>query len=74
VRYVIDDGQLLGLWAIIEYFVVLREITDEEDRSEILTKAQILLTAFIVGLEPLSGQTSSAMPRTNLDQMATFYA
>ena len=70
----IDDRQLLGLWAIIEYFGVLRELTDEKDRREILMRTQILLTAFIVGLEPVSGQTSSAMPRTNLDQMATFYA
>jgi len=53
VKYVIEDRQLLGLWAVIEYFGVLREITDEEDRSEILTQAQILLTGFIVDLQPL---------------------
>ena len=53
VRYVIDDSHLLKLWAVIQYFGVLREITDEEDRSDMLMQAQILLTGFIVGLEEL---------------------
>jgi hypothetical protein len=56
VRYVIDDRQLLGLWSVIEYFGVLREITDEDDRREILTQAQMLLTGFIVGLQSLPGE------------------
>ena len=52
--YALDDSELLGLWTVIRYLGELREVADPMDRSEILTQAQIHLTAFIIGLQPLS--------------------
>ena len=44
-------------------------------QAELLTKAQILLTAFIAGLDPrICDQTSSATLRAGLDEMVTFDA
>ena len=43
--------------------------------GELLTKAQILLTAFMVGLEPLgSDQVHSAPPRAGVGRVAKFDA
>jgi hypothetical protein len=50
--YTIDERQLLDLWAVVRYLGYVREISDAAARSEILTKAQILLTAFVLGLQP----------------------
>jgi hypothetical protein len=53
----------------------MREIDDPVTQSEILTNAQVLLTAFVIDLKPLVGdQPSSAAPRTSLDRIATFDA
>jgi hypothetical protein len=51
--YEIDRSQLLGLSTVARLLGEVREISDAADRSELLTKAQIILTAFIVDLEPL---------------------
>ena len=48
-------------------------IEDRGDQAELLTKAQILLTAFMVGLEPLgSDQINAAPSRAGLDRVARF--
>ena len=52
--YTSDVDQLFGLWTVIRLLGAIREIPDEANRSEILTKAQLLLTAFVFGLKPLS--------------------
>ena len=38
--YTIDDGQLLGLWTVVRFLGLVREIPDDENRSELLTRAQ----------------------------------
>jgi hypothetical protein len=70
--YTVDEGQLPRVWTAISCFERIREIQDPTIRSEILTNAQILLTAFALGLQPLPGdQVISAPPRTSLDQIVT---
>jgi len=67
VEFRTDDSQLLGLWTATRLVGVIREIEDQGDRAELLTKAQMLLTAFVLGLEPLgSFQTNSVAPRASL--------
>ena len=73
--YTTDDGQLLGLWTAIRLIGEVREIQDPIVQDEVLTEAQILLTAFVLGLEPLGAdQTSSASPRAGLGQVVRFDA
>jgi hypothetical protein len=48
----IDNDQLFSLWAVVRYLGEVREIPDATTRSEVLTQAQILLTAFVLGLQP----------------------
>jgi hypothetical protein len=73
--YTMDECQLLRLWSVMHCFTQVREINDPVTQSEILTNAQMLLTAFVIDLKPLVGdQTSSAAPKTSLDQIVTFDA
>jgi hypothetical protein len=73
--YTMDHTQLLRLWSVMRCFTQLREISDPATQSEILTNAQVLLTAFVIDLKPaIGGQPSSAPPRTSLDQIVTFDA
>ena len=73
--YTMDQRQLLRLWSVMHCFTQIREINDPVTQSEILTNAQVLLTAFVIDLKPSVGdQPSSALPRTSLDQIATFDA
>ena len=75
VKFRTDEAQLLGLWTAARLLGVIREIEDREDRTELLTEAQILLTAFMVGLEPLDlDQIDSAPPRPGLGRAARFDA
>jgi hypothetical protein len=60
--YTTDDGTLLGLWTAIRLIGIIREIQDPMVRAEILTKAQILLTAFCVELKPQSSDQISSAP------------
>jgi hypothetical protein len=60
--YTIDDGQLLGLWTVVRFLGVVREIPDGEDRSELLTRAQMLLTEFVLGLRPSFGRGRNGCP------------
>jgi hypothetical protein len=71
--YAMDEQQLLRVWSVIRCFQNIRAIHDPQAQAEILTKAQILLTAFAVDLQPLDGEqitssTSSASP----EQMVKF--
>ena len=69
------DAQLLGLWTAIRSLGGVREIEDPIARDEILMRAQILLTAFVVGLEPrICDQTSSGSSRAGLGQVVAFDA
>jgi hypothetical protein len=73
--YTMDESQLLRVWAVICCFAEIREIQNPIIQAEILTNAQILLTAFVLELQPLPrDQTSSAAPRASLGQMVTFDA
>lgn len=63
--YTIDDRQLLELWTVVSCLGHVREIPDPLVRSEILTRAQIRLTAFVLDLQPLPrDQVGAAAPRT----------
>ena len=65
-----DEAQLLGLWMVTRLLGEIRGVEQRVDQAELLTKAQILLTAFVLGLEPLGAdQTSSGSPRAGLGQV-----
>ena len=73
--YTTDDAQLLGLWTAIRFLGEVREIEDPNAHNEILIQTQILLTAFVVGLEPrICDQTSSGSPRAGLGRVVAFDA
>ena len=73
--YTTDDAQLLGLWTAIRFLGEVREIKDPITHNEILMHAQILLTAFVVGLKPrICDQTSSGSPRAGLGRVVAFDA
>ena len=70
-----DDVQLLGLWTAARLLGVIRDVEHRGDQAELLTKAQILLTAFMVGLEPiLPSQASSVALGGGRDKVARFDA
>jgi hypothetical protein len=48
--YTLDDGQLLSLWTVISQLGLIREMPDPADQSVLLTRAQALLTAFVLDL------------------------
>ena len=58
--YTMDEGQLLRVWSVIRCFAEIREIADPLIQSEILTDAQLLLTAFVLELQPLPGDQASS--------------
>lgn len=62
--YGIDCNRLLGLYTVAPLLGEVREISDAADRSELLTKAQIILTAFIIDLEPLAKERRNAFGLT----------
>ena len=52
-----------------------RYLEDPMARAELFTKAQVLLTAFVLGLEPLnSDPTIAASPRAGLRHIVAFDA
>ena len=70
-----DEAKFLGLWAATRLLGEIRDLEDPMDSAELLTKAQIRLTAFVLGLEPLnSDRTISASPRAGLGQIVAFDA
>jgi hypothetical protein len=75
VEFRTDEAQLLGLWAVTRLLGEIRGLEDRGDREEILTKAQILLTAFLLGLEPLgSDEVSASQARAALGHVVWFDA
>ena len=73
--YTTDDGQLLGLLTAIRFLGEFREKINPMDQTEVLIQAQILLTAFVVGLQPIiSDQTSPAIIGAGPSQIRTFDA
>jgi hypothetical protein len=75
VEFRTHEAQLLGLWAATRLLGEIRELERRGDQAELLTKVQILLTAFVLGLEPLgSDQASSDSPRAGLRQVVRFDA
>jgi hypothetical protein len=70
-----DEAQLLGLWTAARLLEVIRGIEDQEDQAELLTKAQMLLTAFVLGLKLLGSDQTNAAPRgAGLGQVARYDA
>jgi hypothetical protein len=62
-EYKTDDGELLGLWSAACLLREAREIKDAVVQGEILTRAEVFLTAFIGGLRPVfSEETGSGEP------------
>jgi hypothetical protein len=57
--YIINDDNLLKLLSVIHCFGAIREIKNPEVQSEILTQAQILLTGFVLALQPLHDDEAS---------------
>jgi hypothetical protein len=69
--YTLDQGQLLRISTVIRYLGIIREISDPTAQSEVLTDAQILLTAFVLDLEPAPrDQACPVTTRTRLNEMA----
>jgi hypothetical protein len=73
--YTLGVDQLFGLWTVIRLLGEVREIPDAITRSEVLTEAQILLTAFVLGLRSLPRDESDPITlRTGLNEMTGFDA
>jgi hypothetical protein len=50
----LDENALQNLWAAINYLSMLRIFENEEDRSDVLRRAQYALTSFAVQLHQSS--------------------
>jgi hypothetical protein len=73
--YEIDKRQLLRLWSVLSSFGEIRETKDPIIQSEILRRAQIVLTDFVFGLKRVSeDQTTSTALAGGRSQMVTFDA
>jgi hypothetical protein len=73
--YTIDERQLLRVWSVICCFAEMRKIQEPLDQSELLTKAQMLLTAFVLDLKQLpEEQAGSARFRDGIDQVVRLAA
>lgn len=72
--YEIDYSQLLSLFTVARLLGEVREIVDAANRLELLTKAQIILTAFIIDLEPLPKEKRDAFKSTPLPEIPGFDA
>jgi hypothetical protein len=62
VQFRIDHDQLLALWTAARLIGEMRRLENRGGQDELLTKAQILLTAFLLGLEPLGPDLVSSVP------------
>ena len=58
--YRINEHQLLRVWSVISSFSRIREIDDPLAQSEILTKAQMIFTAFVFDLEAVDADQTAA--------------
>jgi hypothetical protein len=57
-----DDAHLLALWTATRLLGEIRGLEDPGDQAQLLTKAQMLLTSFVLGLEPLGPDLVSSAP------------
>jgi hypothetical protein len=60
--YSVNDGELFGLWTAIRLIGEVRDNPDPIVQSDFLTRTQMLLTAFVLGLEPWPGERTIAGP------------
>ena len=73
--YQVDGNQLLRLWSVISCFEVMREIQDPSVQSTVITRAQALLTAFVLDLTPLPEEkVKSATLGAGLEEITGFDA
>ena len=73
--YEMDKRQLLRLWSVLSSFGEIRDTKDPIIQSEILRRAQIVLTDFVFGLKRVpEDQTSTAALRDGRSQSVTFDA
>ena len=73
--YELDKRQLLRLWSVLSSFGEIQETKDPIIQSEILRRAQLVLTDFVFGLNRLpDDQASSAALRSNRGQKVKFDA
>jgi hypothetical protein len=71
----IDERQLLNLWIAISCLGCIGEINDPLTRSELLTQAQIHLTAVVLDLQPTpEDEVGSALPIAGFDRIERFDA
>jgi hypothetical protein len=70
--YRINEHQLLRVWSVISSFSRIREIDDPLAQSEILTKAQMIFTAFVFDLEAVDADQTAA--RAGFDQIVPIAA
>jgi hypothetical protein len=59
-----NEEQLFRVWTVIRFLGEIRETQDRIVQSEILTDAQILLTAFVLDLQPLPGHQTNCRELT----------
>jgi hypothetical protein len=73
--YIVDLDKLFSLSTVIRLLGGIREIPDAITRSEVLTEAQILLTAFVLELKPLPrNETDPITLAARPDEMTGFDA
>jgi hypothetical protein len=73
--YEMDKRQLLRLWSVLSCFGEIQETKDPIIQSEILRRAQAVLTDFVFGLKRVAeAQTSSAALAGGRSQTVTFDA
>jgi hypothetical protein len=73
--YEMDKRQLLRLWSVLSSFGEIRETKDPIIQSQILRRAQIVLTDFVFGLKRVpEDQASTAALRGGRSQSVTFDA
>jgi hypothetical protein len=70
--YELDKRQLLRLWSVLSSFGEIRETKDPIIQSEILRRAQLVLTDFVFGLP--EDQTSTTPLEGGRSQTVTFDA
>ena len=73
--YAVDEHQLFRVWTAIRALGEIRQAQNRSVQHELLTDVQILLTAFVLDLQPLAGdENSSAKLGTDRDQTVKFDA
>src|ERR1700757_2705816 len=60
--YELDKRQLLRLWSVLSSFGEIRETKDPIIQSQILRRAQLVLTDFVFGLKRVPEDQTSTTP------------